>query len=774
MAPLIEDGLTEGWKMLSKLIKIKNVGTLRNTSAKGPSGDFRRLTMVHAENGRGKTTLCAILRSLQSGDANLILERKTLDSDEGPHVELMVDGKNVVFKNGTWSQTWPNIEVFDAAFVSDNVYSGDVISHDHKKNLCRVVIGAEGVRLAREYDELMPLAKKAGAELTIATAAVRKMIPEGLTLEAYLALAPDPKLATQIKGKNAELKVAADAAAIRIRAPLSLLEVPELPANLKEALHATVEEVSKDVEKLVRAHLARHQMDQEGETWLAEGLRYASGDNCPLCGQALADSSVIRAFGTYFGQAYRNFHATLTRLQSDLERKFGNDILLNLQKRVSANALSIEYWKQHTANEPPLLDFDQFAKPVIRTLQNSLIGLLRRKLASPLEKVEYEQATLLAISDWEKLKTSINRYNSQAESYNSAIATIKGGATTADVTVVRKEIARLEGLRARHEQPALDAIAKLTKAELTRTSAEKNKDDGRRKLDQYNASIIAAYHKKVNALLDRIGAKFTLATVEVEYTGGSPRAAYAFNILGKTIEPGSDKTSPGTPCFRNTLSSGDRNTLALAFFIAQTQARPQLGDAIVVFDDPFTSLDEFRQSFTCGIIHKLNIESAQVIVLSHSLSFLKLLAERADGPTTSKLRLAVQDGRDSRLAELDLDVATSDNITRDVVTITRYKNGDHEDALGAIRCLRPLLEHFIRDKWPAITPPGRGWLGEFIRDISNATAGTPLFDLKPHYDELNDLNAYTTKYAHDSGNSPVVNAEELRATTARVLKLLGR
>ena len=49
--------------MLEKIVQIKNIGRFRDYAA---SGDvtFRKLTLVYAENGRGKTTLCVILRSL--------------------------------------------------------------------------------------------------------------------------------------------------------------------------------------------------------------------------------------------------------------------------------------------------------------------------------------------------------------------------------------------------------------------------------------------------------------------------------------------------------------------------------------------------------------------------------------------------------------------------------------------------------------------------------------------------------------------------------------
>ena len=58
----------EGRYMLKKFASIKNVGVFRNSPASGDT-ELRKLTLVHGDNGRGKTTLCAILRSLRTSTA---------------------------------------------------------------------------------------------------------------------------------------------------------------------------------------------------------------------------------------------------------------------------------------------------------------------------------------------------------------------------------------------------------------------------------------------------------------------------------------------------------------------------------------------------------------------------------------------------------------------------------------------------------------------------------------------------------------------------------
>lgn len=49
--------------MLEKFISLKNIGRFVNLSSKGDVS-LRKLTLIYGENGRGKTTLCSILRSL--------------------------------------------------------------------------------------------------------------------------------------------------------------------------------------------------------------------------------------------------------------------------------------------------------------------------------------------------------------------------------------------------------------------------------------------------------------------------------------------------------------------------------------------------------------------------------------------------------------------------------------------------------------------------------------------------------------------------------------
>ena len=136
---------------IERFIRLNNVGRFRRSSSNGDVS-FRRYTLFYGENGRGKTTLCAVLRSLKTGDSALVQGRRTLGSAEAPAIEIRHLTGNLSFGPRGWSRTLPEIAVFDSTFVSQNVHSGDAIEPDHKRNLHKVIIGVEGVELATKIE----------------------------------------------------------------------------------------------------------------------------------------------------------------------------------------------------------------------------------------------------------------------------------------------------------------------------------------------------------------------------------------------------------------------------------------------------------------------------------------------------------------------------------------------------------------------------------------------------------------------------------------------
>lgn len=138
--------------MLQKIIRIDSVGTL-SWSAKADC-DFKPLTLIYGQNGVGKTTLCAVFRSLWRNDPRYILERRRIGMSTIPSVQLLVDGRSVAFKDNVWTERCAGFSVFDPYFIDESVYQGRDVSIEQRRNLHSLAIGEQGVALARKVDDL--------------------------------------------------------------------------------------------------------------------------------------------------------------------------------------------------------------------------------------------------------------------------------------------------------------------------------------------------------------------------------------------------------------------------------------------------------------------------------------------------------------------------------------------------------------------------------------------------------------------------------------------
>ncbi|MDA9399919.1 hypothetical protein ACM42_01730 [Bradyrhizobium sp. CCBAU 25338] len=75
--------------VVERIRLLRNVGKVDSVNAGGQL-PFSKITLVFAENGRGKTTLAAVLRSLGDGNPVYITERKRLTATHNPHIVVSI------------------------------------------------------------------------------------------------------------------------------------------------------------------------------------------------------------------------------------------------------------------------------------------------------------------------------------------------------------------------------------------------------------------------------------------------------------------------------------------------------------------------------------------------------------------------------------------------------------------------------------------------------------------------------------------------------------
>ncbi|WP_405341358.1 AAA family ATPase [Fibrobacter sp.] len=110
--------------MFQRIEKIENYGKFSNQCIGSPNwgGALRKVNVVYAPNGSGKTSLSVMFRSLKE-DPELVNKKKSFSSEKSPNIRLRLEGGRLIkFCNGSWDYIVENIVVFDNFYIEDNIY----------------------------------------------------------------------------------------------------------------------------------------------------------------------------------------------------------------------------------------------------------------------------------------------------------------------------------------------------------------------------------------------------------------------------------------------------------------------------------------------------------------------------------------------------------------------------------------------------------------------------------------------------------------------------
>lgn len=639
--------------MIKKIVAIRNVGRLEKYNA---SGDytFRKLTLIFAENGRGKTTLTDVLRSLSTGNGEHILGRWTLGSIFPPFAQILLDDNRVVtFKDGAWDGPGPRLAIFDSTFIHENVYAGDYIAHEHKKNHYRLIVGEAGVTLAQKVYEYDGRIRDANKDITAKASVVRASLPPGLKLETFLVLKVDLDVAAKIAEKQTEVAALEKEKEIKNSAAIAGIALAQLPANFETLQAKVLDDVSKDAEAAVKNHLMTH-ATLGGEEWIAQGIPYAKGTGCPFCGQSTEGVNLIAEYREYFSQSYAAFKKELAALHQSIEKALGDTGLLALQKTFSDNAALVIFGCQFVDINLPEVMFNEL-QIVVENLRRNALGRLKIKMASPLEAVPPDEAFGKAFADFKALVDRVQDYANAVTTANVFITAKKKETEGGNIAKAKTELGEIQAVQKRYEASVDAACSNYCDALNAKTALEAEKGAAKTKLDQYSNTVVGQYEKRINELLQVFGTGFRIGETKTSYAGGNVSSTFHIEINEVAVSLGDAGTPAAQACFKNTLSAGDRSTLALAFFIAQLESRPKLADTVVVFDDPFTSQDRSRRLQTKREVCRLADTARQVIVMSHEPSFLKTIQDSVASGTTRTLQLIRLGENNSTIGECDID-----------------------------------------------------------------------------------------------------------------------
>ena len=743
--------------MITKIRRLKNVGKFYNYSAKGDGLDWHKNTFVIAPNAHGKSTLVDVFRSVRDNAPNLIQARRTLGSVTPAEAVIIIDSENHVFNGTKWDKTYPAMQIFDVPFIHTNILSHE-IEHEHRKNIHRIIIGAQGIKIAEELAVLKTREKNKRQQFEKLRAQFNMAGFVHHTLEAFLAIPASEeaavpgriqKLEQDIKSKESETQVRALGYPRALSAPAFDLSAAITLAGQKLAA------AHEAAEARVLAHIDQNfkQKDQAQE-FIRQGLDLVQAD-CPFCGQDLKDAAdLLRGYREFFDDAFDTYQRNLKDNAEALANWNLENDLTGLVSLHNANTATLKQWEPFIGAKA-LPDASAF----VETARTKLAGL-KAKVQTELQKKQKDPNADADLSHFEALSAGLASLKADIVSYNAAVTAFTKKAKDyvanlpeSDVGSIRLALAKEREIEKRFEPEWKKWAVDYPVAKKDASDLLAKKDANQKELEVYTKTIFDTYQKRVNQLLVTLGADFTITdlTGKNDARANESYTDFGFLILKEKVPL--TVRQDDAPCFKNTLSEGDKGTLAFAFFIASLEKTPDLDKQIVIFDDPLSSLDQTRREATARILLDLSPNLNQLCVFTHKKDFLRMLFDKIPSNTVLRLRSDKKSG--SSLEVFDVEEDRKGEYVHMVEDLQRYVDEDFGPTPDTMQGnIRKVFEIVLKTKYYRVLAEdikARKGLAKLLDTLFRATlldvALKPkLFDLcsvanGPHHGEIIDVSS---------------------------------
>lgn len=695
-----------------------------------------------------------------------------------PHVVVDLDGAGTaVFQNGNWSQIAPELAIYDDRFVAENVFSGVEVSSSHRQNLHELIVGAQGIALNAALQKHVERIEQHNRDLRDLGDAIPADRRGRLNAENFALLKPVEDVEKKIEQAEKRLAAARASERVATRSDFSEVKLPEIDlAEFEEQLATGLGELDAAALERVQAHIAA--LGQGGERWIGEGVAFvakladAGVNDCPFCAQDLAGSPLLAHYRNYFSDEYEDLKRRLGAIASAFDAEHAGETPAAFERSVRQAVELRAFWKDFA--EVPNVDVKSEEIAIAwRRAREAIQQLVREKVASPLERVAVSDEVRELVASHNRNCETIRLLSTELVAANPLLEVVKEQAKDANVATLEADLLQLRAVEARFDAKIAPLCDAYLAERAQKSKTEQARDNARTALDKHRQTAFPAYGVAINSYLQRFNASFRLGPVDAVNNRGGSSANYSLVIDGNPVPL---VAGDGQHSFSNTLSAGDRNTLALAFFFASLDSDPNKAQKLVVIDDPMTSLDEHRTLHTWQELERLARETAGIVVLSHSKPFLLGVWNQCQQLQKSAITI-VRDGSGSTLAAWDVnDASVTEHDRRYLAAVGYLQRANPAIERRVAESLRPMLESFCRVAYPADFPPGT-MLGQFhtrcVQRVGSATEIMAEADAR----QLRALLDYANRFHHDTNPAfatELINDAELSDFTSRVLRFIRR
>jgi wobble nucleotide-excising tRNase len=761
---------------MSAILKIvvRNVGVLKAFDTPN-APQLAKLTQFYARNGRGKTTLSSVLRSAASGKSDVLHGRRTFGFDANTIQATLVYGSGSVnFANGRWTPGPATIEVFDAAFIAENLFAGEAVGLAHDRGLFGVILGGDGVKLARQQEFFNEAAKIKTARLKQAEGALNNDIPSDQSREEFFASMPSANIDAQIVQAQKDLKSIQQADRLSRLKGFGMMVIPALTVDVEGTLSLTLQSIEETARARLAEHFKRFELGKQGEGWIKFGLEHIHDDTCPFCGKADIDQAgLVTLYNQIFGETYKAHLDSIRNAGDAIGTAFGGEAQWACTTTATTNSETFMSWADFIDLESATLPNIDAAIERLKEAHAIFKGLLDAKRETPLSTISRPDEIAQGNEKLAETAAGFLAYN-EAVTAAQAVITKRLTESSAPEAQALLKVANLIKRKNRTDAGVQSRIDGMLRAKRADERAKKMRTLVQKRLKEANADAAAHYYEKVNDFLGKFEASFRISEFSNSMSGNAGSIDYGLIVRGHEVPRGRGDIPDNIPSFRNTRSTGDKTTLAFAFFLAGLERRTDLAHRVIVFDDPMSSHDTHRQSKTVDILKNLCGRCSQMIVLSHDEHFLRQVSRRC--ATTPSVCYKIEgEGADnwSKASLADLDELCRSEHAHQLAKLHAFYDNRVGQASDVAPSVRKVLETHFRGAYSAYFLPNDN-LGPIIQKIRTAGPSHPCWQ---HVEALEACNVGTMNEHH--GDDPTVvpsgpmDADNLRATVRECLELIN-
>lgn len=644
--------------MISRIQEIKNIGTF--LSSRPASIELSKLVLMYGPNSQGKTTICDVIKSLKNNDPIYITQRKTVGQTEQPTVSFnFSNGKNAKFQRGLWCidpglGDMSNIEVFDTAFVFDNVFTNNAIEHKNKENFTRFIIGEKSVNLSRELlalnEQKNELTRKYDSLTEDIERAIEKKLPLKDFIKApYQADIHDEDVAllgikTTIQEETKNLK---NISAIKNLAfPTALLPIDinifSVINDINKILASAYSFQKQDLIELYNNHKNTYINSSDSvaiDNWILQGTQWIVDEHCPFCGTSLTGNESIDVFIEFFSKEIQEYTQKVlslnkikfpTKLNINPTKLIQNeDLIATINSKVFDEKVSTLFHSLLDAREILISNYENCEKS-LKTLIETIEVKIKNKFDNFYTSIE--------AFDLQSFYNTIEAYNENIKQYNTLLQEFNtlAGSYIANLTAdsINKHIIELENEYNRlfiivqrnllNDKIQQFVLLKKQITDIANQSKQKKQD-----FDKEQESYLTEFYDDINAYFEKFGSRNY--KIEKVITTKGTNKTYSLDVYFRGELVPKDK-------IQFVLSESDRRALALAIFFTKIK-RTASGETIIFLDDPITSFDIDRMNIFINEVKKIKDSVAQIIITTHYQNFYKKAVQLTyhDNPTLIKI-----------------------------------------------------------------------------------------------------------------------------------------